>query len=253
MPIRVLIVDDEPPAREKLRTLLNREEDIAIVGEASDGNRAVSLILKEKPDLVLLDVQMPELDGFGVLRKIPPDAMPSVIFVTAHDQFALRAFEVHALDYLLKPFDRARLQEALERSRREMHRRQSSHTDTRLAELLAGLAAPEPGLERIAVKSSGRILLVKTGEIDWIESAGNYVELHVGKTCHLHRETLSSLEKRLPQKSFVRISRSAIVNVDRVLELHPMFHGEYEVRLRDGTQLSLSRSYRAKLEHLLGA
>jgi len=253
MPIRVLIVDDEPPAREKLRTLLEREEDLEVIGEATDGAAAVAMIQSERPDLVFLDVQMPELDGFGVLQKIPSDAMPSVIFVTAHDRFALRAFEVHALDYLLKPFDRARLHQALERSRAERRRRTAGQADPRLAELLAGLARPEAGLERIAVKSSGRIVLVKTEDIDWIEAADNYVQLRVGKTAHLHRETLSSLEKRLPQDTFIRISRSVIVNIDRIRELHPLFHGEYEVRLADGTQLSLSRSYRAKLEQLLGA
>jgi two-component system LytT family response regulator len=252
MPIRVLIVDDEPLAREKLVALLAREDDIEIVGEASDGASAVALIRRETPDLVFLDVQMPELDGFGVLQKIPADVMPAVIFVTAHDRFALRAFDVHAVDYLLKPFDRARLRQALERSRRELRHRGSGQPDPNLAGLLAAWVKPGTGLERIAVKSSGRIVLVRTEEIDWIEAADNYVQLHVGKTGHLHRETLSSLEQRLPKNKFIRISRSVMVNVDRVRELQALFHGDYAVILRDGTKLSLSRSYRARVEPLLG-
>lgn len=252
MSIRVLIVEDEPPAREKLRALLEKETDLQIVGEATDGVSAVGLIRRIKPDLVLLDVQMPELDGFGVLRELGMDSIPAIIFVTAHDRFALRAFEVHAVDYLLKPFDQSRLHQALERSRREMSLRHSPEYKANLAALLAKLARSETRLTRIAVKSSGRIVLVPTEAIDWIESADNYVQLHVGQSSHLHRETLSSLENKLCQDTFIRISRSVIINVHRVSELESLFHGDYSVKMRDGTQLTLSRSYRGKLAQLLG-
>ena len=250
MYVRILIVDDEPLAREKLRALLV-DEDLEIVGEAVDGPSAVAMIQQEAPDIVLLDVQMPGLDGFGVLQQISKDAMPAVIFVTAHDQFALRAFEVNAIDYLLKPFDRSRLREALKRTRHQLGHRRPGDSDPRIASLLAQLQRPDAGLEKIAVKSSGRIVIVRAEQIDWIESSGNYVTLHTGKTSHLHRETLSSLEKRLSPARFIRISRSIIVNVDRVSELEPLFHGDYSVKLLDGTTLNLSRSHRDRLDQLL--
>jgi two-component system LytT family response regulator len=252
MKIRTLITDDEALARDRLRKLLEEETDVEIVGECADGRQALDFIQRESPDLVFLDVQMPELDGFGVLAALPAERLPAVVFVTAHDKFALRAFEVHAVDYLLKPFDRERFQTALRRARHHVQHRQSGELTQRLTALLAEIKPGVKHLERLAVKSGGRVLFLKTDEIDWIEAADNYVSLHVGNETHLHRETMSSLEELLPPAKFLRISRSTIVNVDRIKELQPLFHGEYAVLLRNGTRLTLSRSYRDKLNQLLG-
>jgi two-component system, LytTR family, response regulator len=252
--VRTLIVDDEPLARERIRHLLEGEADIEVLGECEDGVTALAAIRDQDPDLVFLDVQMPELDGFEVLAQLDPARLPAIIFVTAHDQFALRAFEVHALDYLLKPFDLERFQGALTRARQWLDRRKQETVDTRLAALLTELRNPATGKlqDRIAVKAAGRVILVKTEEIDWVEAADNYVNLHVGSAAHLLRETMNSFEQRLPPDRFLRISRSTIVNLDRVRELQPLFHGEYAVILADGTRLSLSRGYRDRLSVLLG-
>lgn len=255
MPLRILIVDDEPLARGKLRSLLLKEPDVEIVGEAGDGRTALEQIADQQPDLVFLDVQMPELDGFGVLAELPADARPAVIFVTAHDQFALKAFEVHALDYLLKPFDRERLQKALNRARQQMAAPAgSAELQQQLSALLAGINRPAPAAapDRLAVKSSGRIIFVNTGEIDWVEAADNYVKLHAGKVEHLMRETMGSVEQRLAGAGFVRISRSLIVHPRAVRELQPLFHGDQAVILKDGTRLTLSRTHREALDKLVG-
>lgn len=252
MKIRALIVDDEPLARERLRQLLEAEPDVEIVGECGDGTDAVAAIERDEPDLVFLDVQMPELDGFGVLEAVPESKLPEVIFVTAFNQHAVRAFEVHAIDYLLKPFDRDRFRTALDRARRRLEPAQAGELNQKLAALLAEIR-PEPRtVDRLAIKSSGKVVFVKAADIDWIEAADNYVNLHVGKESHLLRETMASIETRLEPKQFVRISRSTIVNLERVKELQPMFHGDYAVILRDGTRLGLSRGYRDKLELLVG-
>lgn len=252
MSIRTFIVEDEPLARGKLRGLLAKEPDVEIVGEAGDGKSAVAGIKKAQPDLVFLDVQMPELDGFEVLEKLGAENLPCIIFVTAHDQFALKAFEVHAVGYLLKPFDRSRFQKSLQHAREVIQSKQGGRTDQQLAGLLAELSQrPGASAERIAIKTPGRIVLVKTEDIDWIEAADNYVKLHVGKNEHLHRETLTSLESRLDSQKFVRISRSSIVNVDRIREMQPLFHGDYSVILQDGTRLTLSRSQRSKIDLLM--
>ena len=195
---------------------------------------------------------MPELDGFGVLANLDTDQIPVVIFVTAHDKFALKAFEVHALDFLLKPFDRERFQTALKRAKDRVGQKGPGELDQRIAALLAEIKPEAKALERMAIKTSGRVILVKTSDIDWIEAADNYVNLHVGNESHLHRETLTALAERLPPKKFMRISRSTIVNVDRIKELQPLFHGEYAVILRNGTTLTLSRSYRDALDELIG-
>src|SRR6266478_7358049 len=245
MKTRVLIVDDEPLARERLRQLLEGEPDIEIAGECADGRSAVETISKETPDLVFLDVQMPELDGFGVLEAIGRERMPAIIFVTAHDRFALRAFEVHAVDYLLKPFDRERFQTALNRALDRIKNRQSGDLNQRLTALLSEVKPKH--LERLAVKTSGRVIFLKTDDIDWIEAADNYVSLHVGPDTHLYRETMSALAEQLPPKKFLRISRSTIVNVERIKELQPLFHGDYVIILRNGTKLTLSRNYRDAL------
>lgn len=253
MKIRVLLVDDEPLARERVRKLLEKEPDIELLGECADGASAVQLIREHAPDLVFLDVQMPELDGFGVLERLGSFTLPAVVFITAHDQFALKAFEIHAVDYLLKPFDAARFQTALNRVRGILRGKQRGELDLRLATLLADVRPPEKArtLERIAVKSSGRVVFVKVEDIDWIEAADNYVSLHLGTEEHLHRETMATIEGQLPAAQFMRISRSTIVNVDRIKELQPLFHGEYAVLLRNGTRLTLSRSYRDKIDQLM--
>jgi two-component system LytT family response regulator len=252
MKIRTLIVDDEPLARERLRTLLQDESEIELLGECDNGLAAVEAIREQKPELVFLDVQMPELGGFDVLEQVKGPLMPSVIFVTAHDQFALRAFEVHAIDYLLKPFDRERFQKALARALDNIKRRQTDELSQRLSAFLSEVKPPEARLDRIAIKSSGRVIFLRLDEIDWIEAADNYVSLHVGAESHLHRETMTAMEDRLKGGKFMRISRSTIVNVDRIKELQPLFHGEYSVILRNGTRLTLSRGYREKLDDLLG-
>jgi two-component system LytT family response regulator len=250
MKIRTLIVDDELLARERLRQLLQGEPEIELVGECADGEAAVAAIHKESPDLIFLDVQMPELDGFGVLDALTVQPPPIVVFVTAHDKFALRAFEVHAVDYLLKPFDRERFQKALNRALDRLKHRESSAQNQGQAAVLAELKPPSRPLERLAVKTGGRVIFVKVEEIDYIEAAHNYVELHVQKQSHLLRETLNAIEARLPAEKFVRISRSVIVNIERVKELQPLFYGEYAVTLHNGTRLTLSRRYRNKLRQL---
>ena len=252
MKLRVLIADDEPLARERLQKLLATEPDITLVGQCTNGREAVAAIEEHAPDLVFLDVQMPELDGFGVLTETDPARMPVVVFVTAHDQFALKAFEVHAVDFLLKPFDKERFQTALKRAKERIAQKRPGELDQRLAALIAELKPDTKAPERIAIKSSGRVLFVKTNDIDWIEAADNYVNLHVGNESHLHRETLTALAERLPPQKFARISRSTIVNVDRIKELQPLFHGEYAVILRNGKTLTLSRTYREVVDQLIG-
>ncbi|HZO84794.1 MAG TPA: LytTR family DNA-binding domain-containing protein [Verrucomicrobiae bacterium] len=252
MKTTALIVDDEPLARDRLQKLLDDVPDMTVIGQCTNGKQALKMIREKRPSLVFLDVQMPELDGFGVLGELQPDEMPLVIFVTAHDKFALKAFEVHAVDFLLKPFDRERFQTALKRAKERIAQKRPGELDQRLAALLAEMKPEGAALERMAVKTSGRVIFIKTADIDWIEAADNYVNLHVGNESHLHRETLTALAERLPPKKFMRISRSTIVNVDRIKELQPLFHGEYAVILRNGTTLTLSRSYRDVLDQLIG-
>lgn len=248
--MRTLIVDDEPLARERLRTLLRDEPDIELIGECADGKEAVSAIQGKNPELLFLDVQMPEMDGFAVLEAVGPERVPAVVFVTAYDRYALRAFDVHALDYLLKPFDRERFQKALERARAQVGER--GKLGDRLLALLKDIKDEPKRPERFVIKSAGRVFFLRADEIDWVEAAGNYVQLHVGSATHLMRETMGGLETRLDPEKFVRIHRSAIVQVDRIKEMQPAFHGDYIVILQDGTRLNLSRSYREKLQALLG-
>jgi two-component system LytT family response regulator len=250
MKVRTLIVDDESLARDRLRQLLQNEPDIEIVGECADGLEAVAAIRQQSPDLLFLDVQMPELDGFGVLESIRAEAAPVIVFVTAHDKFALRAFEVHAVDYLLKPFDRERFQTALRHALAQVKNHEGGALAQRLTTLLTELKPAAPAADRLAIKSAGRVVFVKIKEIDWIEAAHNYIELHLGKESHLLRQTIEAIETRLAAERFVRISRSVIVNLDRIKELQPLFHGEYSVTLHNGTQLTLSRRYRHKLPQL---
>jgi two-component system LytT family response regulator len=250
--IRTLIVDDEPLARHRLRALLDGDPDIAIVGESGDGQQAVADMQELRPDLLFLDVQMPVLDGFEVLEALTGEPMPVVIFVTAYDRYAVKAFEVHALDYLLKPFDKDRFAAALQRAKDHVRRAESANLEARLRKLLQTVPN-RPGVsDRLVVKSGGRIYFVRTDDIDWIEAAGNYVRLHVGKEEHLLRQSLSALESKLDASRFVRIHRSTIVNVERIRELQPAFHGDYVIILHDDTELALSRSCRDKLEEALG-
>lgn len=268
--MRVIIVDDEPLARDRLRAFLAKESDVELVAECSDGREAVATIKKENPDVVLLDIQMPELDGFGVVAQLKGGPMPLIIFVTAFDEFAVKAFEVHALDYLLKPFDRDRLKQALAHARERLKAATKPDITDRLTALLDTLqhqqpaAGPAPGAaapaatadakpaDRLAVKLDGRVIFLRPTEIDWIEAQDNYVKLHVGREAHLVRDTLSNFEERLDARRFIRIARSTIVNIDRVREMQPMFHGEYVVILNDGTKLTMSRGYRDTLQQYLG-
>jgi two-component system LytT family response regulator len=261
--LRVLIVDDEPLARARLRELLEDESDIEIVGECGNGADAVTRIAGDEPDLVLLDIQMPEIDGFGVLRAIGTDRMPAVIFVTASDAHAVRAFEVHAVDYVLKPVDHDRLLEAIGRAKHRLSEtadRDGEHeVRTRLAALVAEVSAAvatntgatRGGVARLAIKGDGRVIFVRTADVDWIEAMDNYVRLHVGRETHIMRETLTHLEQRLPPQSFLRIHRSTIVNVDRIREVQPWFAGDYVLILGDGTKLTTGRRYRAAVQGLL--
>lgn len=251
MKTRTIVIDDEPLARDRLLKLLRAEPDIDVVGEAKNGREGVELIRQLKPALAFLDVQMPELDGFGVLAELSAEVRPAVVFVTAFDKFALKAFEVHAVDYLLKPFDKERFQTALKRALDQLARSQPEAMHHQLSALLNELRpAAAPTSDRLAVKGDGRVVFVKVADVDWVEAADNYVSLHIGKDTHLLRETMTNIEQRLPREKFIRISRSTIVNLERIKELQPLFHGEYAVILRDGTKLTLSRSHRDKLQQL---
>jgi two-component system LytT family response regulator len=250
--MKVLIVDDEPLARERVRRHLRDEPGVEIVGEAGNGREAVSAIEEKTPDLVFLDVQMPEMNGFDVLKTLEENKIPAIVFTTAYDKYAIQAFEFHALDYLLKPFSRERFRRAVRHAREQLENsRQSGSIDERLVSLLENLKAKKY-LERIVVKSSGRVFFIKTDEIDWIEAAGNYLKLHVGRDAHLIRETMQSIEAKLDPEKFFRIHRSTLVQIDRIKELHPLFGGDYAVILRNGTELSLSRNYRDRLPELFG-
>ena len=246
MKIRTLIVDDEPLARKRIKRLLMEECDIEVIGECGSGREAIEAVQEAAPDLMFLDIQMPEIDGFEVLKAIGDDKIPWVIFVTAYDEYALKAFEVHALDYLLKPFKQKRFKAAVERVRTQSRSGIAfeSEQDSGLAALIAKLRVEQNSLSRFMIKSSNRVVFVKTTDVDWIESASNYVILHVGEQTHIVRQTMQSLEGSLCTKSFLRISRSIIVNLERVRELQPMAKGEYVVLLDSGQRLDMSRSLR---------
>lgn len=267
--IHTLIVDDEVLARRRIRNLLRGRTEFEIVAECANGRQAVAAIAQHSPDLVFLDVQMPDLDGFGVLREISRERWPVIVFVTAYDQYALRAFEVHALDYLLKPFDDERFERTLAWAKAQLQRDQLHQVSHKMLALLADYhdqhqsdrASPPPEtskpvhqsqpLTRLIVKSAGRVLFIKTEEVDWIAGESYYSRLYVGRQSYLLRETLSALEAQLDPARFLRIHRSTIINLERIRELQPQSHGEYAVILLDGTQLRLSRSYRDRLSTLL--
>jgi two-component system LytT family response regulator len=244
--IRTLIVDDEPLARERVKRFLKDERDIELLGECGNGADAIKTIREKEPDLVFLDIQMPEKNGFDVIKGIDGRNLPTIVFVTAYDQYALQAFEVHALDYLLKPFNRERFHRAVGRAKEQIDGRRRGELDERLTSLISSITPEKKYLERLVVKSVGRVFFLKTSEIDWIEASGNYLKLHVGRDSHLIRETMNSIEAKLDPSQFMRIHRSTIVNIDRIKELHPMFRGDYSVILRDGSELALSRNYRER-------
>lgn len=265
--IRALIVDDEPIARRGIRLSLRGERDVEIIGECGDGRAALAAIREQRPDLVFLDVQMPLLDGFGVVAALDTENLPAIVFITAYDEHAIRAFEAGALDYLLKPFDRERFQKTLARARRQILSPDRDDLSRRLDALLDSLKPatredeqPRP-LERIAVKQAGRIIFLGVNEINWIEAQGNYVQLHTERESHqqqqqqhhhhLLRETMDGIESKLDPARFLRLRRSTIVCIERIKELQPLFNGEYLVILQDGTRLTSSRRYRRNLDALL--
>lgn len=258
--IRTLIIDDEPLARRNIRLLLEKDPQIEILEECRNGREAVKAINTLAPDLIFLDIQMPEMDGFDVLERVGPERIHAIIFVTAFDQYALKAFDVHALDYLLKPFDDERFAHALERAKSQIEAREIDRVSKRLLALLEeregernASKQQQSYLTRLMIKISGRVVLLKVDEIDFIEADGNYARLHVGSKAHLLRERMHDLEARLDPAKFVRIHRSVIVNLDRIKEMHPHFNGDYVVVLEDGRELKLSRSRRENLEMRLRA
>jgi two-component system, LytTR family, response regulator len=239
--LRTLIVDDMPLSRARVRRYLSDEPDVEVVGECGDADTAMADIDRLKPDLLMLDVQMPGASGFELLGRLPPDRRPAVVFITAFEEFAVQAFAAEAVDYLLKPFDHERLRQALAKVRARLQQRRAGDA-----------AARGPHLDRIPIKSVGRTDYVSTSAIDWVESAGNYLSLHCGKDVHLVRETMSQFEAHLDPKVFLRIHRSTIVRTDAVQSVEPLFNGDRSVTLRDGTRLTLSRSYRERARTVLG-
>jgi len=252
--IRAVIVDDEKPARTRLLNLLERRSDIEVVGVARDGREAVALVRSRTPDLLFLDIHMPELDGFGVLREIAPARVPVTIFVTAHDQYAVRAFEAHALDYLLKPFSDERFEAALAHARESLKQVTRTQWMSRISGLLddEGAVDQHTGpLERIVLKNGGRVTFLEVKDLDWIDAAGVYLHLHIGDKMHLYRSSLAAFLQRLDPQRFVRVHRSTVVNTDRIRELRPRGHGDFTIVLHDGRELTLSRAYRSQLERWL--
>lgn len=242
--LNVLIVDDEPLARKGLRKLLAKEHDMHVVGESADGVEAVSQILDHEPDIVFLDIQMPGLDGFGVIEAIGVSSMPAVVFVTAYNIHAMRAFDVHAVDYLLKPVTPDRLATALDRVRAIVRQSDKSELEKKVTSLLQAMKPPTERLERIIIKSIGKITIVPVHEIDWIEADGDYVKLHTPHKVHLVREKISLLEAKLDPSNFIRIHRSTIVRIQHIRELRPLMNGDHIVILQNGQQLALSRTLR---------
>jgi two-component system LytT family response regulator len=251
-PIRAVIADDEALARKFIRRMLKDDSDVEIVGECGSGKEAVAMIRKQNPDLVFLDVQMPEMDGFAVLESIGVERLPEIIFATAYEQYAIRAFELHALDYLLKPFDQARFKDAIRHAKERFRSERQNEGRTQISALLESIKNKSQYLDRLMIKASGRITFLSTDEINWIEADDKYVHLHTGKISPMVRQTLSAMETQLDPRKFRRIHRSAIVNVERIKELQPLFSGEHSILLQDGTKLTLSRNYKDKLFELLG-
>jgi two-component system, LytTR family, response regulator len=253
MTLRVVVADDEPIGRQRLVRLLQAEPETEVVAACADGEEAVEAIREHAPDVVLLDIQMPQLDGFEVVAALG-ESHPAVIFVTAHDQYALRAFEVHAFDYLLKPVDQDRLREAIGRAMAPANRAPPGSTTRRILTLLEELNARERGRgrDRLVVRSPERAFFLRSETVDWVEAAGKFVHLHVGRSVHALRESMAELEQELDPARFLRISRSVIVNIDRIQEIQPWFQGDYVLILTDGTRLTSTRGYRDNMRRLLG-
>jgi len=252
--IRTISVDDEAPARARIRQLLRSEPDFELITECATGREAVERVMAQKPDLLFLDVQMPRLSGLDVCEAIrSARPLPLIIFVTAYDEHALKAFELHAIDYLLKPFDRERFQKALQHARDQLRRTRALSPDRRMETLLADLRSGLGQAERLVFKENGRVIFIRPETLDWIEADGNYVRFHAGSEAHYVRATLARLESQLPPGKFLRISRSALVNLDRVKELQPLFYGDYVVILQNGSRLNMSRNFRDRIESMLAS
>ncbi len=249
--VSALIVDDERLARKRIRRFLCAEPGMEVIAECENGPQAAAFLQERRPDILFLDIQMPGLDGFGVVQSLNSGVRPMIIFVTAFDDYAVRAFEVHAFDYLLKPFDRKRFQETLQRAKSQLERLRGGDMGERLAALMENLREPKRAVDRIAIRSGGHVFFVRTRDIDWIEAADNYVCLHCGPDTHILRETMNALETRLDGDTFLRVHRSTIVNVDRIKELQPWFRGDYRILLQNGMELTMSRSYRDRLQNTL--
>ncbi len=244
----MLVVDDEPLGRERIRSLLESRDDVEVKAEAEDGLKAVELLQSEQFDLVFLDIQMPHMTGLEVVREVGAHEMPTVIFCTAHDDYAVEAFKLHALDYLLKPFERDRFFDAVDRVVGVIQNQDPDERESRLLQLLSVHAdAPKP-VRRFMIKSHQQITFVKAEDINWIEAAGNYVNLHTATSTHLLRQKMKEIEGKLDPALFLRIHRSSIINMDRVRDLRQTFNGEYEVRLQGGQKLTMSRNYRKGLD-----
>ena len=253
-PLRALVVDDEPLARQALRLMIGRDADFSVAGECT-GVDAPALIERTKPDVLFLDIQMPELDGFGVLEAVGVDSVPAVVFVTAYDAYAVKAFDVHALDYLLKPFDDVRFTQTLQRVKSQLRggNAKSSTTTDRLVAMLDDRERAARYARRFLVRVREKVVVVRTEDIDWIEAADYYASIHAGASSYLLRETMAELERRLDPERFFRVHRSAIVNLDRVREVHPLFRGDCTLVLSNGTQVKLSRTRREEFERLFVA
>jgi len=249
-PLRVLIVDDERPARDKLKILLSQEPDIKVISECGNGAAALSALSELKPDLLLLDIQLPDTDGFSLLKALPSEKLPFVIFTTAYDQYAIKAFDAHALDYLLKPFDYERLKEALHRARLAIRTQNDRMLTDRLLKILQG-SSSTPVSRRLLIRSGGRVVFLAYDEIEWIDAAANYVRVNAGKVSYMLRGSIGSIAEKLPAEQFVRIHRSTVVNARLIKELQPCNSGEFIVVLRNGKELSCSRGYRAGLRNLI--
>jgi two-component system LytT family response regulator len=250
MPFTALLVDDEPLAREGLRMLLAADGEVSSIREARNGHEAVEAIRAVRPDLVFLDVQMPEMDGFAVVQEVGAEQMPAVVFVTAHDKYAIQAFEINAIDYLLKPVTAERFAKALDRAKSLLQARNADEPGRQILSLLETIAAPRHSLKRLAVRTAGKTVFVDVADIEWIEAAENYVQIHAGRAEHLLHVTMSALEKSLDPELFLRIHRSVIVNVKRIREMQPVMHGEYVITLANGVRLQSGRSYAEKLKTL---
>ncbi len=251
--LRTVIADDELLARKFIRRMLKQDPEVEIVAECGNGAEAVAVIRKEKPDLVFLDVQMPEMNGFAVLDVVKLDHLPEIIFTTAYESYAIRAFELHALDYLLKPFDQVRFKAALKYAKERFQSHRDEEKQLQIGTLLESIRAQQQYLDRVVIRADGRITFLQTREIDWLEADDKYVHLHTGKGTRMVRQTLSAMEEQLDPGKFVRVHRSTMVNTDRIKELQPLFNGEHSLILEDGTRLTVSRKYKDKLFELLGA